>query len=48
MNSAITVHNNLQGAVLASSDRGGMRLQYPFFQQFVCAWTFMFDIGGFT
>ena len=31
VNSAITVHNNLQGAILASSDRGGMRLQYPFF-----------------
>ena len=30
VNSAITVHNNLQGAILASSDRGGMRLQYPF------------------
>ncbi|MCO5581211.1 hypothetical protein L7F22_035089 [Adiantum nelumboides] len=28
VNAAIAVHNNLQGAILASSDRGGMRLQY--------------------
>lgn len=26
--SATTVHQSLQGAVLASSDRGGMRVQY--------------------
>ncbi|KAI5056512.1 hypothetical protein GOP47_0028330 [Adiantum capillus-veneris] len=30
VNAAIAVHNNLQGAILTSSDRGGMRLQYPF------------------
>lgn len=23
------VHTNLQGAVLSTSDRGGMRIQYP-------------------
>uniref|UniRef100_A0A0C9SA94 TSA: Wollemia nobilis Ref_Wollemi_Transcript_4376_1943 transcribed RNA sequence n=1 Tax=Wollemia nobilis TaxID=56998 RepID=A0A0C9SA94_9CONI len=28
LNSALAVHNNLQGAVLTSSDRGGMRIQY--------------------
>ncbi|MCO5554400.1 hypothetical protein L7F22_007930 [Adiantum nelumboides] len=28
VNSAIAVHNNLQGAIVTSSDRGGMRLQY--------------------
>eukprot|EP00250_Pteridium_aquilinum_P008249 c17803_g1_i1 orf=1223-2176(-) len=28
VNTAIAVHNNLQGAILGSSDRGGMRLQY--------------------
>ncbi|KAH7434789.1 hypothetical protein KP509_06G034500 [Ceratopteris richardii] len=28
LNSAIAVHNNLQGAIVTSSDRGGMRLQY--------------------
>lgn len=28
LNSAVVVHNNLQGAVLTSSDRGGMRIQY--------------------
>ncbi|KAH7426138.1 hypothetical protein KP509_11G086500 [Ceratopteris richardii] len=28
VNSAIAVHNNLQGAIVMSSDRGGMRLQY--------------------
>lgn len=28
VNTAIAVHNNLQGAILSSSDRGGMRLQY--------------------
>eukprot|EP00262_Sarcandra_glabra_P004354 TRINITY_DN1529_c0_g1_i1.p1 TRINITY_DN1529_c0_g1~~TRINITY_DN1529_c0_g1_i1.p1 ORF type:complete len:313 (-),score=45.57 TRINITY_DN1529_c0_g1_i1:808-1746(-) len=28
VNSATTVHNNLQGAVLASSVRGGMRIQF--------------------
>ncbi|CAL9200709.1 unnamed protein product, partial [Musa hybrid cultivar] len=31
LNSATTVHQNLQGAVLTSSGRGGMRIQYPFF-----------------
>ena len=30
VNSAIAVHNNMQGAIVTSSDRGGMRLQYPF------------------
>ncbi|KAG1326946.1 RNA-binding protein with multiple splicing 2 [Cocos nucifera] len=30
LNSATTVHQNLQGAVLPSSGRGGMRIQYPF------------------
>eukprot|EP00250_Pteridium_aquilinum_P008251 c17803_g2_i1 orf=1442-2404(-) len=28
VNSAIAVHNNMQGAIVTSSDRGGMRLQY--------------------
>ncbi|KAH7293046.1 hypothetical protein KP509_28G009300 [Ceratopteris richardii] len=28
VNSAIAVHNTLQGAIVTSSDRGGMRLQY--------------------
>ncbi|KAH7422163.1 hypothetical protein KP509_13G094100 [Ceratopteris richardii] len=28
VNSAVAVHNNLQGAIVTSSDRGGMRLQY--------------------
>ncbi|XP_057816918.1 cell wall integrity protein scw1 isoform X1 [Cryptomeria japonica] len=28
INSAVVVHNNLQGAVITSSDRGGMRIQY--------------------
>jgi len=28
LHSAVAVHNNLQGAVLTSSDRGGMRIQY--------------------
>ncbi|KAG9455983.1 hypothetical protein H6P81_000491 [Aristolochia fimbriata] len=30
VNSASTVHQNLQGAVLPSSGRGGMRIQYPY------------------
>ncbi|CAA6672214.1 unnamed protein product [Spirodela intermedia] len=30
VNSATVVHQNLQGAVLPSSGRGGMRIQYPF------------------
>lgn len=29
VNSAMSVHANLQGAVLSTSDRGGMRIQYP-------------------
>jgi hypothetical protein len=29
VNTAMTVHSNLQGAVLSTSDRGGMRIQYP-------------------
>ncbi|KAG6509910.1 hypothetical protein ZIOFF_027917 [Zingiber officinale] len=32
--SAKNVHQNLQGAVLASSGRGGMRIQYPFYSRF--------------
>ncbi|CAK9205743.1 unnamed protein product [Sphagnum troendelagicum] len=31
VNTAVTVHSNLQGAVLSTSDRGGMRIQYPTF-----------------
>lgn len=34
VNSAIAVHNNMQGAIVTSSDRGGMRLQYPFLGSF--------------
>ena len=30
VNSATAVHQNLQGAVIPSSGRGGMRIQYPF------------------
>lgn len=30
INSATAVHQNLQGAVLPSSGRGGLRIQYPF------------------
>ncbi|KAL2612527.1 hypothetical protein R1flu_024219 [Riccia fluitans] len=29
VSSAMAVHQNLQGAVLTTSDRGGMRIQYP-------------------
>nr|CAD1840257.1 unnamed protein product [Ananas comosus var. bracteatus] len=29
MNTAAAVHHNLQGAVIPSSGRGGMRIQYP-------------------
>ncbi|EFJ22716.1 hypothetical protein SELMODRAFT_104881, partial [Selaginella moellendorffii] len=36
VNTAMAVHTNLQGAVLSTSDRGGMRIQYPFFGFFVC------------
>ncbi len=34
VNTAMTVHSNLQGAVLSTSDRGGMRIQYPTFMSF--------------
>ena len=32
VSSATAVHQNLQGAVLPSSGRGGMRIQYPSIQ----------------
>lgn len=35
VNSAIAVHNNLQGAIVTTSDRGSMRLQYPFNCSFI-------------
>lgn len=31
MNAATSVHQTLQGAVIPSSGRGGMRIQYPLF-----------------
>ncbi|CAL9088784.1 unnamed protein product, partial [Musa acuminata var. zebrina] len=34
LNSATNVHQNLQGAVLTSSSRGGIRIQYPFLLQY--------------
>uniref|UniRef100_A0A0D3GXZ4 RRM domain-containing protein n=2 Tax=Oryza TaxID=4527 RepID=A0A0D3GXZ4_9ORYZ len=33
VNAASAVHHNLQGAVIPSSGRGGMRIQYPLFAQ---------------
>ncbi|KAJ4959373.1 hypothetical protein NE237_026484 [Protea cynaroides] len=34
VNSATNVHHNLQGAVIPSSGRGGMRIQYPFITEY--------------
>jgi len=38
VNSAVSVHANLQGAVLSTSDRGGIRIQYPYITRVYHTW----------